>query len=38
MQADGITQIPTTWVMKFINSQIIFEGLQSTLDAYAYSL
>ena len=24
MQADGITEIPTTWVMKSINSQIIF--------------
>ena len=38
MQADGITQIPATWVLKFINSQIIFEGLQSVLGPYSYSL
>lgn len=38
MQADGITQIPATWVMKFINSQIIFEGLQPILGPNAYSL
>ena len=38
MQADGITEIPTSWVMKSINSQIIFENLQSVLMATNYSL
>lgn len=38
MQADGITEIPTQWILKYINSQIIFEGLQDVLTANAYSL
>jgi hypothetical protein len=38
MQADGITEIPTQWILKYINSQIIFEGLQNVLAAASYSL
>jgi hypothetical protein len=38
MQSDGLTEIPTQWILKFINSQIIFEGLQNTLSADSYSL
>jgi hypothetical protein len=38
MQADGITEIPTQWILKYINSQIIFEGLQGVLSAASYSL
>lgn len=38
MQADGITEIAATWVMKSINSQIIFENLQGVLMATSYSL
>ena len=38
MQADGITEIPTQWILKYINSQIIFEGLQDVLVAASYSL
>jgi hypothetical protein len=38
MQSDGVTEIVTSWVMKPINSQIIFEHLQGVLVAGAYSL
>lgn len=38
MQADGLTEIPTQWILKYINSQIIFEGLKSVLAATSYSL
>lgn len=38
MQADGTTEIPTQWILKYINSQIIFEGLQNVLAAASYSL
>lgn len=38
MQADGVTEIPTKWMLKYINSQIIFEGLQNVLTAASYSL
>ena len=36
--ADGTTEIPTTWILKYINSQIIFEGLQNVLTSSTYSL
>ena len=38
MQAGGLIEVPTTWVMKTINSQIIFENLQPVLLAATYSL
>lgn len=38
LQSDGLTEIPTQWVLKYINSQIIFEGLQSVLAADTYSI
>ena len=38
MQADGVTQIPAHWILKTINSLIIFEDLQSVLTAATYSL
>ena len=38
LQSDGLTQIPTQWVLKYINAQIIFEGLQSVLAADTYSI
>lgn len=38
MQSDGVTVIPATWILKTINSQIIFEGLQQTLTTGNYSL
>jgi len=38
MMADGVTLVPTTWVLKSINSQVIFENLQTVLTASTYSL
>lgn len=38
LQADGVTVIPTQWILKYANSLIIFQGLQSALGASSYSL
>jgi hypothetical protein len=38
LEADGITVIPTQWILKYANSIIIFQGLQTTLGASSYSL